>query len=59
MGSVGDVVDLDPAAVRSIEHRGEYIAVVCSEQPCYSRAVGENPRRVPLYDCEIRVWGGK
>jgi hypothetical protein len=57
MESVGDVVDLDPAVVRAIEEREGYVAVVFSQQPVYSRALGENPRLVPLFDCEIRVWG--
>ena len=59
MESVGDVVDLDPAVVRSIDRREDYLAVVFSQQPAWSRAVGENPRLVPLYDCEIRVWGAE
>ena len=57
MESVGDVIDLDPAVVRAIEEREGYVALIFSQQPAYSRAVGENPRLVPLYDCEIRVWG--
>jgi hypothetical protein len=57
MESVGDVVDLDPAVVGSIEMREGYVAIIFSQQPAWSRAVGENPRLVPLYDCEIRVWG--
>jgi hypothetical protein len=57
MESVGDVVDLDPAVIGSIERREGHVAIIFSQQPAWSRAVGENPRRVPLYDCEIRVWG--
>jgi hypothetical protein len=59
MESVGDVVDLDPAVVRAIEEREGYVALVFSQQPAYSRAIGENPRLVPLYDCEIRMWGAR
>src|SRR3569832_933738 len=59
MPSVGDVVDLEPAEVRAIEKREGYVAVVFSRQPAWARAVGENPRVVPLYDCELHVWGGK
>ena len=59
MESVGDVVDLDPAVVRAIEEREGYVALVFSQQPVWSRAVGENPRLIPLYDCEIRVWGAQ
>jgi len=56
MESVGDVIDLDPVVIRVVEERGSYVAIVCSQQPVYSRAAGENPQRVPLYDCEIRIW---
>lgn len=59
MESVGDVVDLDPAVVGSIEKRDGYVALIFSRQPAWSRAFGENPRLVPLYDCEIRLWGGE
>jgi len=59
MEFVGDVVDLDPAVVDSVDEREGYVAIMFSQQPSYSRAVGENPRLVPLYDCEIRVWGGE
>ncbi|MBB6092364.1 hypothetical protein HNQ60_001210 [Povalibacter uvarum] len=59
MESVGDVVDLDPAVVRAIQEREGYVALIFSQQPAYSRAVGNNPRLVPLYDCEIHVEGAR
>jgi hypothetical protein len=59
VGSAGDVVDLDPAVVCALEMRVGYVAIIFSRQPVWSRASGENPRLVPLYDCEIRMWGAK
>jgi len=54
--AVDDVVDFDPAVVRAVVRREDHVAIVFDQQPCYSRATGEAPRIVPLYNCEIRVW---
>ena len=59
MEPLGDVIDLDPAVVQAVSHGNDHVSILFDHQPCYSWAVGENPRLVPLYNCELRVWHGR
>jgi hypothetical protein len=58
MSEVEDTINLDPATIKNIEEKNGYIAIVFSQQPFYSISQ-DNNSTIPVYDCEIRIWGAK
>jgi hypothetical protein len=55
MAALGRFIALNPAVIGGVERRGNAVAVLFSEQACYSDATGSAPRRVPLYACELVI----
>ena len=48
-------IDLSPAVLAAIERRGGAVVLIFPRQACYSDAVGDAPRVVPLFRCELRI----
>ena len=48
-------IDLSPAVLGQIEHRGNDVALVFPKQACYSDARGDAPRVVPYFHCEMQL----
>lgn len=47
-------IDLSPACLGAIERRGDRIVLVFPRQACYSDAIDDAPRVVPLFRCEMQ-----
>ena len=49
------IIDLTPAVLERVEHRGGTLALIFPRQACYSDATGDAPMVIPFFSCELTI----